>query len=128
MVRVYANDLETAIEHAERAMILNPLDPKIYHPLCAQGYAYLFQSRYEQAGIVARRALLGMQKPEMAYRILITALGSLGDRDQMLATGKVLSEQKPDFRISAWRRRSAFTSDPRLDRMECYLREAGLPD
>jgi adenylate cyclase len=128
MVRVYANDLEAAIEHAERAMILNPVDPKIYHPLCAQGYAYLFQGMNEQAALVARRALLGRQKPEMAYRILITALGSLGERNQMLTVGRMFAEQKPDFRISAWRNRSAFTSDTRLDTMECCLREAGLPN
>ena len=78
--------------------------------------------------MVARRALLGRQKPEMAFRILVTALGSLGERNQMLTTGAIFAKQKPDFRISAWRNRSAFTSDPRLDTMEFYLRQAGLPD
>ena len=45
MVRIYAGDLETAQQHAENAIRLSPLDERIFLPLCALGYRYLFAER-----------------------------------------------------------------------------------
>jgi hypothetical protein len=68
MVRIYAGDLPTAEQHAENAIRLSPLDEKIFLPLCALGYCYLFSGRYREAIAVARKALVGRQRPPMAYR------------------------------------------------------------
>ncbi|MCB8819543.1 adenylate/guanylate cyclase domain-containing protein [Microvirga rosea] len=128
MVRVYLGDLAGAHESAERAMALSPLDPKIYHPLCAKGYAYFFEERFAEAAQMAHRALLGRQKPEMAFRILIASLV----KEQKLERAKIVTEEflrrYPNFRISEWRARSKFTSDGRFDTMEFMLRSVGIPD
>jgi adenylate cyclase len=128
MVRVYANDLSTAIEHSERALALSPLDPKLYHPLCAQGFAYLFKGEPERAARSARRALMGKQAPEMAYRILITSLFQLNRTAEMMHVATAMREHFPTFRISTWRKRSKFTADQRFDTMADALKAAGLPE
>ncbi|HVL70577.1 MAG TPA: adenylate/guanylate cyclase domain-containing protein [Beijerinckiaceae bacterium] len=128
MVRVYANELEEAIVHADRAMELSPVDPKLYHPLCAQGYAHFFSRRYEAACDAARRALMGTQKPEMAYRILIASLMASERHEEAGAAVAEFRRQFPTFRISTWRSRSKFTADPRFEPMAAALREAGLPE
>jgi len=127
MVRVYFNDLDRAIQHASQAMALSPFDPRLYHPLCAQGYAYLFGGDYAGAVSAARRALWGQQKPEMAYRILVTGLMRLGKTEEALAAARDLILQFPTFRVSVWRARSKFSGDRRLDTMEQALLEANLP-
>lgn len=127
MVRVYTNDLPAAIDHAEKALVLSPRDPKLYHPLCAQGFAYLFRGDPERAVLAAHRALMGQQTPEMAYRILITALFQLGDHVEMARAAVAMHTLFPKFRISSWRQRSKFTRDPRLDTMAQALQAAGLP-
>jgi adenylate cyclase len=128
MVRVYANDLRLAIAHSERAIELSPLDIKLYHPLCAQAYAYLFLGDYDDAISAARHALLGKQRPEMAYRILITAFSQLGRSEEARAAATELLGQNPAFTVSAWRARSRFNSDQRLDIMHTALRKNGLPE
>ena len=128
MVRVYANDLGRAIEHSRRAIELSPLDPKLYHPLCAQGYAYLFTNQFDEALRAGQEALMGQQRPEMAYRISITALIQLGRFEEVGAARADFLKEHPTFRISSWRHRSKFTADSRFEMMESALRQAGLPE
>lgn len=128
MVRVYLDDPETAIHHADRALSLSPRDTRLFLPLCAKGYAYLLLHDYEAAAQYATRTLTLMTKPEMAHRILITALWHLGRIDEMHAAAAALSVQIPSFRISEWRTRVYFTRDKRFDMMEKALRHAGLPE
>jgi hypothetical protein len=109
-------------------MALSPLDPKIYHPLCAKGYAYFFAGNYEEASKAAHRALLGRQKPEMAYRILIASLVKEGNVALAKAVTKEFLGVFPHFRISEWRARSKFTSDERFDTMESMLRSVGIAE
>jgi len=127
MVRVYINDLDEAIEHSRRAIALSPLDPKLYHPLCAQGFAFLFRGEFDDAAAAARRALMGKQKPEMAFRILITALKGLDRHQEMQSAAKAMMTQFPSFRITTWRNRSHFSRDARLDVMVEALQKAGIP-
>lgn len=127
MVRVYLDDLGKAHEFADRAMALSPLDPKIYHPLCAKGFAYFFERDFAQAARVARQALLGRQKPEMAFRILIASLVAQDAADAAKKTTEEFLVRYPKFRISDWRSRSKFTADRRFDPMEDLLRKAGIP-
>jgi len=128
MVRVYLDDPETAIRHSDRALALSPRDSRLYIPLCAKGYAFLLLNDYSAAAQAATRALASGVKPEMAHRILITALWQLGRTDEARAAAGVLQEQIPSFRISAWRARVGFTRQKRFDMMEEALRHAKLPD
>ena len=128
MIRVYLDDPEAAIQHADRALSLSPRDSRLFMPLCAKGYAYLLLGDYNAAAQVAKRTLTLTTKPEMAYRILITALWHLGRKNDMQAVATSLLQRIPTFRISEWRARVAFTKDKRFDTMATALRDAGLPE
>jgi TolB-like protein/class 3 adenylate cyclase len=127
MVRVYMNELETAIEHANAALRLNPLDPNIWLPYCALAYAYLFQHRYEEAFSAAKRSLQGKQKPATAYRLICVALGIMG-REEASEAASVLLEREPKFRISRWLQRTPIRLPEHRDLMLAGFRSAGLPD
>lgn len=128
MVRVYLNDPDTAIRHSDRALSLSPRDSRLYIPLCAKGYAHLLLGDYEAAERMANRALASGARPEMAHRILITALWHSGRHEEAQAAGRALLEQIPSFRISEWRSRVRFTQEKRFDMMASGLRCAKLPD
>lgn len=128
MVRVYLGDLETAIVHARRSIQLSPVDPNLYMPHCAMGYAHLFARRYDAAAASAREALKGIQKVEMAYRILIASEALAGRTAAAGAVARQLLERRPDFRISHWRLHDAFRRPEQIDIMAAGLREAAIPE
>lgn len=128
MVRIYMGDSEAAIRHAEIAMSLSPRDPRLYIALCAQGYAYLLLEDHESAIRVSHRALVLTRRPEMAYRIAITANWCLGREAEMRRVADLLLQHIPTFCISNWRVRVSFTRGRRFDIMENALRAAGMPD
>lgn len=128
MVRVYLDDPRSAIRHSDRALSLSPRDSRLAVPLCAKGYAFLLLEDYEAAAEMARRSLTLLWKPEMAHRILITALWRLGRNAESQAAAATLLKQIPTFRISEWRKRVSFTQHKRFDIMEIALRDAKLPD
>jgi tetratricopeptide (TPR) repeat protein len=128
MVRVYLNDPETAIRDSDRALSLSPRDSRLYIPLCAKGYAHLLLGEYDAAARMAQRALVSGARPEMAHRILITALWQIGEADHARAAGRALQEQIPSFRISEWRARVRFTREKRFDMMTAALHHVGLPE
>jgi adenylate cyclase len=127
IVRLQLNDPNKVIEHANRAIELNPIDPLVYLPLCAKGYADLFCGRFEQAAASARRALEGKRRPEMAYPILVAASDHLNWIDQMRDAAHKLRAHFPEFRINTWQARMLATESHRQMIAES-LRKAGLPD
>lgn len=128
MIRVYRNDLETAIVHAQKSLELNPLDPSPRIALCALGYAHFFAKRYEEAIVWARRALLGAGRPEMAYRIATAAAGHLGEGFDIETQKSAFLQNYPHFRIGLWPKRDAFRDLTQITLMQEGLRRAGLPE
>jgi adenylate cyclase len=127
-VRISAGLLEEAIDHAERAIELNPLDPALFVPLCAQGYASLFLGRFEQAADCALRVMRGRDVPEMAHRLLVVAMERLGRENEMRAAAVELLDKFPRFRIAEWSARSFYANPEQRNTMLSGLRKAGLPE
>jgi len=127
MVRIYAGDLPTAEQHAENAIRLSPLDEKIFLPLCALGYCYLFSGRYREAIAVARKALVGRQRPPMAYMILLSASHGVADDGGAQQAAQALEEAAPRFRLKAWLAQSCFVRHDQRAVLEAAFRAAGVP-
>lgn len=128
MVRNYRGDLETAIVHAHRSLELNPLDPSPRIALCAIAYAHLFAKRFDEAMTWARRALVGLARPEMAYRISIAAGAHLGKVSEIQSVKSEFLKRYPNFRVSEWAGRDAFRDPDQIATMEAGLRIADLPE
>jgi TolB-like protein/class 3 adenylate cyclase len=128
MVRIYSGDLVTAKLHADNAIRLSPLDERLFLPFCALGYCYLFSGRYHEAIEAARRALLGPQRPPMAYIILLSAFHSLGNGGGAAKAASSLLERAPTFRINKWLAQSCFVVHDQLKVIEDAFRAASLPE
>ena len=128
MVRIYAGDLTTAEQHAENAIRLGPLDERIFLPLCALGYCYLFSGRNNEAIEVTRRALLGRPRPPMAYIILLAASHILGDKEAVRDAVAGLVQAAPQFHPQAWLTQSCFVREDQRKILEAAFRAAELPD
>lgn len=128
MVRIYAGDLETAEQHAKNAIRLSPLDERIFLPLCALGYCYLFSERYIEAIEVTRRALLGRPRPPMAYIILLAASQKLSDMEAAREAVAALVQAAPHFHPKVWLAQSCFVREDQLKILEAAFRNLELPN
>jgi adenylate cyclase len=82
-VRLYVGDFEPAIEHFERAMHLNPLDPEIGFVLGGKAFAFIQAGRANEAVALARRALVEMPASSSSHIALTTALAAAGRWDEV---------------------------------------------
>jgi TolB-like protein/Flp pilus assembly protein TadD len=82
-VRLYVGDFEPAIEHFERAMHLNPLDPEIGFVLGGKAFAFIQAGRADEAVALARRALVEMPASSSSHIALTTALAAAGRWDEV---------------------------------------------
>lgn len=125
--RVWLDQLETAIEHANRGIALSPRDRYMWLAYVSRGTAQLFLGQYEAAVVSARHALGEQQRPIWAYWILIPALMELGLRDEALAVTEAFRKRAPDFTVSKWRTRITFYHNRRFDLVEKWLKAVGVP-
>lgn len=128
MVRTYGGQYETAIDHAHQCLALNPLDPNAFIPLCAAAFANLFQGRNDEAIALANAALRGKQRPPMALRILIAAHWSRRHVEEARALAQELMQVEPEFRRSAWARRSPFRKAEQTRIFLDAFTAVGLPE
>jgi TolB-like protein len=80
LLRLFAGQLDTAIEHVERSLRLNPRD-RIAAPLTAIGSAYLLKRDFDSA--VAKLQASIQERPgfPMSYRVLAACYAHMGRLD-----------------------------------------------
>lgn len=127
MVRIYAGDLAIARQHAENSIRLSPIDERIFLPLCALGYCHLFSGEYHDAIEAARRALLGRQRPPMAYIILLGAFHGVGSSEGAAEAAAAFMQAAPAFRVKEWLAQSCFVRQDQRTVLEEAFRAAQLP-
>jgi adenylate cyclase len=117
-LRLFAGDLDIAIEHAERSERLNPREPIGSH-LYTIGMAYFFKRRFEEAA--AKLLLLLQDHPgaSEAYRVAAACCAHMGKLDEARSIigrlRRLTSEVEPTFQH--WRNpehRELFLSGLRL--------------
>jgi adenylate cyclase len=97
-ILAWGGEAERAIEWAERALRLSPLDPwgfVAYHSL-ALGHFHL--GRFEASAAAARRAIQVNPGFSISYMLLAAPLAKLGRDEEAEAAAARLLELQPDFR------------------------------
>jgi adenylate cyclase len=127
LTRCICGSYDTAIEHAEKALQLSPLEPLVYHAALALALACLFSGRTEEAVAHARKAIEGNHNFGFAYCVLALGCARLGHADEAAQAVRRLVRIAPSFRLGSLRRirladEARFQSDIEL------LREANLPE
>jgi TolB-like protein/Tfp pilus assembly protein PilF len=78
IVQAYAGQAERAIEWAERALRVSPIDRLAYMPHIALAMGHFLQTRYEEAANAARRAVYSNPDFSVCHSLLAAALAKLG--------------------------------------------------
>jgi tetratricopeptide (TPR) repeat protein len=127
-VRVWRGEPDLALEHAARAMRLNPLDPNMSNSHGALAYAHFLAGRYEVASSCAEKAM--RDNPEFLLAIYIFAAssalaGRLEPAQKVMARAR---EANPDLGTSNLGDLAPFRRAEDLALFARGLREAGLPE
>jgi tetratricopeptide (TPR) repeat protein len=127
LTRCVCGSYDAAIEHAEKALKLSPLEPLVYHAALALALACLLSGRSEEAVAHARKAIEGNRNFAFPYCVLALGCARLGHADEAAQAMRRLVRAAPNFRLAALRRirladEARFQSDLEL------LREAQIPE
>ena len=127
LTRCLCGGYDKAIEHAERALRLGPMEPLIYYATVALGLACLLTSRNEEAVTYARKAIDGNRNFALPHCVLALGCARLGRREEASQAIRQLIIAAPGFRLGALRR-IRFADAARLQPELDQLRAAHLPD
>jgi adenylate cyclase len=127
VTRCLCGAYDKAIEHAEKAIHLSPLEPLVYHASFALALAYVFTGRIEEALAHARKAIDGNRNFAFAYWVLAVGYARLDRREEAAQAVRRLLRIAPRFRIGTLRK-IRFADAARLRSELDLLREADLPE
>ena len=128
MVRMFLGEHELAIEHYERAMRLNPLDPEIFwtHGLLAA--AHFFAGRYDEASSWAEMSLREQSNWPPAARVAAASHALAGRLERAQNAMARLRQLDPALRVSNISDVINLRRPADFARYAEALRKAGLPE
>jgi adenylate cyclase len=127
LTRCICGAYDAAIEHAEKAMQLSPLEPLVYHAAFAFALACLLTGRTEEAVAHARKAIEGNRNFAFPYCVLALGCARLGRSDEAGEAVRRLRRAAPRFHLGSLQK-IRFAHAARLQSEVESLRDAHLPD
>jgi TolB-like protein/Tfp pilus assembly protein PilF len=126
LVHAYADDSERAIDWAERALRVSPIDRLAYIPHHAIAIGHFVRGRYEEAATSVRRAVQCNPNLSVTQSWLVATLAKLGRADEAKSVAKRVLALQPAF--SSRRFCTAVgTTEALTEVLTKAWREAGLP-
>jgi adenylate cyclase len=116
-----------AVESADRALSLSPLDPMIYYFNSLASTANLFDERYERSIELAKRSLRENCLHTPSLRTLAAAQVLAGRLKEARETVRKLLVLEPRLTVGAFRTRYPGRDSPQFEKFAEALRAAGLP-
>jgi adenylate cyclase len=96
-VQAYAGNAERAMEWAERALRVSPIDKLAYVPHLALATGYFLRGQFEEAAHAARRAVQSNPEFSVSHSILAAALAELGQVEAAKAAAMQVLALQPSF-------------------------------
>jgi len=127
LIFAWGGEAERAIEWADCALRLSPLDPHRNTAFVASSVGHFYRGEYEAAAAAARKAIQAAPGFSVCHLTLAIALVKLGHMEDAKAAAARVLELQPTFRTS--KQLTATGCPPALSASlsEAY-RAAGLPD
>jgi len=116
-----------AVQCADRALSLSPLDPMIYYFHSLASTANLVGGCYERAIELATRSLRENRLHTPTLRTLAVALVLSGRIEEARETVRRLRELEPGLTVGTFRARYPGRDAPQFEKFAAALRTAGLP-
>jgi adenylate cyclase len=126
--RIVLGEPEVAIEHAQMAMRLNPLDPLTYATQAALAAAHFFAGNYEAAVMWAEKAYREQPNFLPATRFAAASYAFAGRMDAARAAMERLRRLDPDLRLSNLHKLLPYRRREDAEKWASALRLAGLPE
>ena len=126
LTRCLCGAYDKAIEHAEKALRLSPMEPLIYHAAVALGLACLLTDRFDEAVSHARKAIEGNRNFAFAYCVLALGYVRLERHEEASQAIRQLIAAAPNFLIGTLRKIRFFDA-ARLQSDLALLQAAHLP-
>lgn len=116
-----------AIEAAERARYLSPIDPFGYYYDSLSSTAYLAAEDYERALELANRSIAGNDRHLSSLRAKITALHFLDRGEEARDAAGDLMRRQPEFRLNEYAKAHPSSGQALGQRAVAALKAAGVP-
>lgn len=125
--RGYLDRGPEAVRHAQRGLLLAPLDAHVFWHEGQLAQALCITGKLEDAIAIAQR--LGWRRPDLLFnlRVLIASQVGAGRLAGARASAQRLMQARPDFRLGVYLPRCPFQGAV-LESWSQRLRKAGLPD
>lgn len=127
MVHAWRGRGPEAVQSADRALSLSPLDPMIYYFNSLASTANLVGERYERAIELAERSLREHCAHTPTLRTLAVAQVLSGRLEDARNTVARVRELEPSLTVGAFRARYPGRDSPQFERFAAALHTAGLP-
>ena len=127
MVHAWRGRGPEAVQCADRALSLSPLDPMIYYFNSLASTANLVGERYERAIDLAERSLRENRLHTPTLRTLAVAQVLSGRLDDARDTVIRVRELEPGLTVGAFRARYPGRDSPQFEKFAVALHAAGLP-
>jgi TolB-like protein/DNA-binding SARP family transcriptional activator len=129
LVRCYALDWRTAVDHLHRAIRLSPVDPEMALMFVGLSNAHFIGKEYEEAERWARRSIQLRPQLPVAHRFLVTTLANAGRLDEAKAACSILRGLLPSrYSLSSNIMRLDDQHTEVVGRFLGGLRQAGVPE
>src|SRR5262249_18832837 len=122
----YAGEAERAIDWAERALRLSPIDRLAFACHQAVAIGYFMRAQYEEAATAARRAVLSNPSFSVTQSLLAAALAKLGRTAEAKAIAEQVLALQPSFSSSRFCNAVGIAPALAAALMEAW-HQAGLP-
>ena len=128
IVRAWKGDDAIAVEQANRALRLSPVDPWIYMPYIGLAYAHFAAGRFEET--VAAASLATQANPRFIVPIVLHAagLGCLDRSEDAKTVVQRLLELQPGLTVGTAILSARYVNPENIAALANALRRAGLPE
>jgi tetratricopeptide (TPR) repeat protein len=127
-LRTWHGEPESAIEHFERAMRLNPVDPELYRMQAGIAMAHLFAGRVDEASAWAEKAYVNLPTFVMAVAVIAATRALAGRDEEARRAMDQMRELDPTLRLSNLKDWLPIHRPEHLSIFSEGLRKAGLPE
>jgi tetratricopeptide (TPR) repeat protein len=124
----YTGFYQAAIEDAEFAYRLNPLDPNIGHCRAAHGYALMGLKSYQAAVEWLEKAIADDPGFGTTLQALASAYELAGQHEKAFDTLRLYLQQTPYYTIAIYEATTPFIEPDLRRNVREALRAAGLPE
>jgi adenylate cyclase len=127
-LHAFKSEGEQAIEYAERALSLSPLDPHRYFYDSLAATAAIAAGRYRRALELAQQSLRANRKHTSTWRSMTVAQWQLGRFDDARQSAQELLKLQPSLTVSGWLKGSP-AAGYEIGRLAAdVMRNAGIPE